>query len=264
MKVFLFSNIRDEYNVEEFVAYHFLLGFDKIILYDHLSKNPLTQIFQSYNYPNLIIYRENSEECDKKMFMDRSLFLAHAHKADWFTHIDGDEYIVLKKHPTVQAFLQDFSQVALSWLLFGSNHLEKNPSPFLIDTFLRCQSTPIGCGFKTFIRTNKAISSHDPHNWSMHPGEHACNVLKQNIGMPYALNYVDGMYELACVYHYMHQSYKTYLRRKIHRTMDALRDRTYPMVTREEYHKLYNDVINTYLRDTFSERIKQYIAQHRN
>ena len=48
--VILFTNARDEPNIAEWVAHHLLLGFDKVIIFDHLSKVPIkTTIPNDFN-----------------------------------------------------------------------------------------------------------------------------------------------------------------------------------------------------------------------
>ena len=43
----LFTNARDEPNISEWVAHHLLLGFDKIIVFDHLSTVPISSMIKS-------------------------------------------------------------------------------------------------------------------------------------------------------------------------------------------------------------------------
>ena len=40
--VILFTNARDEPNISEWIAHHLLLGFDKVIVFDHLSSIPIS------------------------------------------------------------------------------------------------------------------------------------------------------------------------------------------------------------------------------
>ena len=40
--VILFTNARDEPNIAEWIAHHLLLGFDKVVVFDNLSKNPIS------------------------------------------------------------------------------------------------------------------------------------------------------------------------------------------------------------------------------
>ena len=40
-KVALFTNVRDENHMHEWIQHHFLLGFDDIYIFDHMSKIPV-------------------------------------------------------------------------------------------------------------------------------------------------------------------------------------------------------------------------------
>ena len=46
-KVVLFTNARDEPNIAEWIAHHLLLGFDKVFVFDHLSKEPIQSMMAS-------------------------------------------------------------------------------------------------------------------------------------------------------------------------------------------------------------------------
>ena len=48
-KVALFTNARDELHIKEWAAHHLLIGFDQIIIFDHKSKIPLTNVFQNFD-----------------------------------------------------------------------------------------------------------------------------------------------------------------------------------------------------------------------
>ena len=51
--VVLFTNARDEPNIAEWIAHHLLLGFDKIIVFDHLSKVPISNKLNT-NFDNKV------------------------------------------------------------------------------------------------------------------------------------------------------------------------------------------------------------------
>ena len=51
--VILFTNARDEPNIAEWIAHHLLLGFDKIIIFDHMSIEPIENKLKT-NFNNKI------------------------------------------------------------------------------------------------------------------------------------------------------------------------------------------------------------------
>ena len=64
-KLILFTNMKDEKNIKEWCAHHLLLGFDRIYIFDNLSKNPINQ--ELYNFdPRICIFNIDSEYNIKK------------------------------------------------------------------------------------------------------------------------------------------------------------------------------------------------------
>lgn len=64
-------------------------------------------------------------------------------QAEWVAKIDGDEFIVLKKHDTVHDFLREFNTVgaiALNWLMFDANNhtndTDQFPPGLVIETYV--------------------------------------------------------------------------------------------------------------------------------
>ena len=43
----LFTNARDEPNIAEWIAHHLLIGFDKIVVFDNLSKIPISSLVKN-------------------------------------------------------------------------------------------------------------------------------------------------------------------------------------------------------------------------
>lgn len=55
--VYLFTNARDEPNIAEWIAHHLLLDFDKVIVFDHLSVNPIAEKLGT-NFDNRLIVKK--------------------------------------------------------------------------------------------------------------------------------------------------------------------------------------------------------------
>jgi hypothetical protein len=272
-RVLLCMNARDEYNLEEWVAYHFLIGFDQIIIYDHLSKIPITTTFSKYSLPNLHIYRENNDRTNKAEFMRRSYHYAIQTGATWMIHLDADEYIAFNhvngkpSYKSIKEFLHDyqsFDAIGINWIVFGSNYLDTNPEPSsLIKNFIRCNSVS-HTYTKPIVKPQSidpALKSYSPHQWPLKPGTKMCNVYKQQLS-----NYVNTqtkwLSDPISLYHYHLQSYQDYLRRKIRRTRDDARNISYKPVTREQHHSNYNQVTHTLFRDIFLNQITQFLQDH--
>ena len=64
-KVCLFTNARDEKHIKEWAAHHLLIGFDKIIIFDHKSIIPLSKVFCNFDKRIKIINVSNLESAIK-------------------------------------------------------------------------------------------------------------------------------------------------------------------------------------------------------
>lgn len=268
-KVILFMNARDEDNLEEWVAYHLLLGFDRIIIFDHLSRIPIATIFQKYDLPQLEIHRVNDERANKLMLMHRAYQIANAKEITWLLYLDADEYLVLRQHNHIHQFIQDyqsFNAIGINWIMFGSNYHDTNPSPFVIDNFTRCsRDSKANQHVKTLVRLSAIHPSNpvsNPHYWMLKPGltMHTTQKTPMPIG-PFNSS-TQGLKDPAYIHHYHHQSYQMYIRRKTMRTQDDTTGPR-PYLTKEQFHALLNDHIETFLLDQYSTQIKQFLDQHR-
>ena len=71
--VILFTNARDEPNIAEWIAHHLLLGFDKIVVFDHLSKIPIQSVIKNN-------FKEKVQVIMK--FEQKGKFVFHCHNLE--------------------------------------------------------------------------------------------------------------------------------------------------------------------------------------
>jgi hypothetical protein len=69
--VCLFTNARDEKHIKEWAAHHLLLGFSKIIIFDHKSIIPLKEVFKKFDKRIKIIDVYNIHGAIKMLLMNR-------------------------------------------------------------------------------------------------------------------------------------------------------------------------------------------------
>lgn len=128
-KVCLFTNARDEKHIKEWAAHHLLIGFDKIIIFDHKSKNPLVKIFDTFDKRVKIVNVSYINKSVKIKLMNTASRIANYLKMDWMIYLDADEFIILNsKFTGIKHFLSLYNHVdslGINWLFFGSNYLKK-------------------------------------------------------------------------------------------------------------------------------------------
>jgi len=121
-KVGVFCNARDEDNIKEWAAHHILIGFDHVIIFDHKSNNPLSNVFTNFNDKVKVIRTELSEGNIKLQLMNTAKTIAKSMNLDWFIYLDADEFLILNNFfKGVKHFLNSYSygdSVGVNWVLY--------------------------------------------------------------------------------------------------------------------------------------------------
>ena len=178
--VALFTNARDEKNIKEWAAHHLLIGFDKIIIFDHKSILPLKNVFINFDNRVTIIDAKHYEKNVKLTLMNIASNIAKNLKVDWFIYLDADEFLILSNQfIDVKHFLNHYS---------NAHSLGKavNPHYYVIQNSNR------------MFGMNKRLN--EPFCFN-------------NINVNYSIS-------PAYIAHYVNQSEETYLRRKVNLPTD--------------------------------------------
>ena len=133
--------------IEEFIDYHLQLGFKHIFLYDNEDTPTYWDQLQKYK-SNLTVLHLPHNHYSKAV---QYVALDHFVKTYLFNtptthvaHIDIDEFIVLKRHATIEDFINEFivgdcQGIGMNWRFFGSSgHTEKTNHP-VTHRFTKCQ-----------------------------------------------------------------------------------------------------------------------------
>lgn len=250
MKTILFANARDETNILEWIVHHLNLGFTHIYLFDHKSIVPLTDVLKNVPKDLLTIHRIDSDIRKANLIYDAHK-IALSMEYDWMLYLDVDEFLVLNNKDTVQEFLlcyNQFDQVGVNWLLFGSNYLDAvlGDDETIIESYLRCEGK-LDRHIKSFLNLkNKSIMLKNPHVYFLPDMSHSINVNYAVLEAqhPYWFH-TNAHYNNVSAYiaHYTYQSYDTYISRKINVPRDDTGSyRT--LLSKEQIHGLYNNVEN--------------------
>lgn len=257
-KIYLFTNARDEPNIEEWIVHHLLLEFDKIFVFDHLSKVPIKNRLGN----NIIIRRVDGVGNVKKKLMKEAAIISEKENADWMLYLDADEYLLLNNCDNVKEFLRnyDFADgLGVNWLMFGSSNHIKQPKGLITENFIMSEAR-VDQHVKSFVRPQEIVNIVNPHYYKIrNPGRYyAATNNRMNMG---PFNRVPKIFTKVSAYiaHYIIQSEEEYYRRK-GRAMDdgsGIKTGLY-----QEIHKVHNVVPNNQLQNKYSRRIKEYLKQH--
>jgi hypothetical protein len=78
-KVVLFTNARNETHIKEWATHHLLLGFSKIVIFDHKSDVPLKTVFKNFDKRVKVISVSHLENPIKMPLMNKAAELLVKH-----------------------------------------------------------------------------------------------------------------------------------------------------------------------------------------
>jgi len=247
-KVGLFCNARDEKNITEWAAHHLLIGFDVIIIFDHKSLNPLSDVFSNFDKRVIIIKTELPDGNIKTKLMNDAINISKRLDMDWFIYLDADEFLILNKmFKGIKHFLDTYSyadSIGVNWLMFGTNHLINEPSGLILENYNKSSRT-LDQHVKSFVRPSEVICSDNPHYYKMRNPYKMLGLTFNIMRNPQCFNklLINMPYYRSTAYiaHYVYQSEETYIERKINTIGDnGIRRANLG----KEIHKHYNDVEN--------------------
>lgn len=155
------ANVRDDNDyLDEWIDYHLSIGFEHIIIYDHLSKIPVQS-----KWDNVTVYRLERPSLFEPEFIHN--FTLQNHKSFWMAHFDVDEFIVLFESRNVNEFLQNYENhgaIGLCWSMFGSSGYIDKPKGLVKDNYLWRRPDENPEWIKSIINTQFCTRINDPHH----------------------------------------------------------------------------------------------------
>jgi len=263
-KVMLFTNARNEIHIKEWAAHHLLIGFDKIIIFDHKSDIPLKTVFHGFDKRVITMSVSKMENGIKMPLMNVALKMAKNLHADWFIYLDADEFIILNNSlKSVKHLLNihnDADSLAINWLMFGSNYLKTEPTGLILESYTR-SSSELADLVKCFVRPQKTLNATNPHHYNMMDLERCNGTNHKKIKPNCPINKHKTPYALSNAYiaHYVYQSEETFTRRKLMLPADdtgTFREGS----NVQAIHDLYNDVENTYPKDKYANNVQTFLS----
>ncbi len=145
--------------IVEWVAYHKVLGFDDIYIYDNVSDDGTSELLIILEQAGIIkrVFWPNSEMIPLPtqwpyMYTQYGAYshflMTSSQQYDFVLTIDIDEFLVFPEH-TLQSFLGEaqarypnVGSIAIPWLLFGPNGYKNKQDGLVIERFTTCAPLP--------------------------------------------------------------------------------------------------------------------------
>jgi hypothetical protein len=156
--------IKDERYLEEFIIYYTIIGVEHFYIYDNESKIPIKERLSNDYFKNICTIIDFSGKVQQLNAYNNCLE-KYGHETNWLIFVDGDEYILPKKHDNLKDFLNDYNDayaIGINWIMFGSSFHEKKQDGFLIDKYRMCDNSQ-NPHIKTILKPQYTIKMTDPH-----------------------------------------------------------------------------------------------------
>lgn len=218
--------IKNEADLEEWIIYHRLLGFDHIYIYDNRSDISIRPMTDRYDYVTVKDWPMRPPETQVRAYND---FLYHyGHQTEWVAFIDADEFMNLAKHQNIKAFLEEYKEydsIGLRWKNFGSNGHEKRQS-LVTEAYTKSMAATnfkTDCRYlKRIVKARKLVRA-DVHTQVLLPGCRDVDVLKREIYGDFAHETSETAkdYEIAVINHYFTRSMEDWHIRMVRRNANG-------------------------------------------
>lgn len=149
----------------EWVAYHKMIGFDRIILFQNDSDDGTHRMMQALDRAGIVEYHNNSGAATGQQQVRayvRAGKLDSFQTADWAMALDLDEFLHVKTgNGTVQALIEALGEAdcaAINWKLFGASGTRTLTDELVTQRFTMAEAdervrTRL-TGFKSLFRTS--------------------------------------------------------------------------------------------------------------
>lgn len=207
--------VRDELPfLDEWLAYHRLLGVSHFILYDDDPKLPLEHFLAKHSaYVTVVPWYGKSG--DFPGLTRQTKAYTHAlerlrGKWEWVGFLDIDEFLVLKEHSQVADYLGSLGcdSVTLHWHVFGHNGFYNTPDQFITAALTRRMLRP-GRSFKSISRVASIEQIPDAHTCVLTAGSRRVD----GNGRPFRKRLYPGKTDVAWINHYICRSFLHWMAR---------------------------------------------------
>jgi hypothetical protein len=208
--------VDEEAYIDEWVDYHYALGFTAFYIYDNSPANELRQ-WATHKGPHVVLKHFPEKAAQLKHLTECGNTYGVANNHTWLAYYDIDEFLVLRKHRHVVDFLHEYAKegaLAINWLLFfNSGRVHYEPLPVTKRFFYR--EAMANNYTKLIVRLddlNVEIQFHSPHIVPLKEGKLTIDT-NGHVNKIH-LNY-NGPTDIASLHHYHTKSRKEFIRKKM-------------------------------------------------
>lgn len=160
----------EERALAEWVAFHLLVGFDTIMIFDNGSSDRTAHVTRSLGAMFDIRYRAWPEMGERWQLgaYDEALRSSNA-EFDWIAFLDMDEFLLPLDGGQLRQMLASMSDtvaaVAVPWMMFGSSGHDQRPAQLITEAYTRRSEQQFGPNqhVKSIVRPTRVERALNPH-----------------------------------------------------------------------------------------------------
>jgi hypothetical protein len=194
----------------EWLAYHKLVGFEEIVLYDNGSRDGGGQVLAALAARGELTHVDWPDRPGMTPQITAYLDASRRIGSEWLAYLDLDEFLVLHQDASIGGFLKRFpaevSAVAINWRIYGSSQQTHYRPGLVIERFTRCSQLdePKNRHVKSVNRRARIVSAL-PHSCVLSEG-FLVNELGERIALIDSGLSRSASHTLAQVNHYVVKS----------------------------------------------------------
>lgn len=225
----------------EWVAFHKAIGVSHIFLYDNESTDNSVELLKPFIIEGFLTVIHWPSECASSSQLSAYRHFTNflAKNSEWIIFLDIDEFINLKKHDYIEAFLTDYgdvSGVAINWRMFGDNGEVSYRQGLLMDRFSKASRTEFGPNqhVKTFVRSSD-MQTPDIHKPQIIDGKKTVTANREEVyPYPSCLSMTVN-HDIAQINHYFVKSHEEWTTKRMRGRADLAQDRPDYVSPEEEF-----------------------------
>lgn len=195
--------------LREWVAHHYLLGFERFLIYDNESDEPVRVTLADYVEQGIVetvlVTGQSAQLPAYQNCLER-----WRGKVRWAAFFDLDEFLVLKQHKDARLLLLDYEEfggLGINWVMYGSSGHMQRPEGLVTEQYTR--SLPDNAAdihIKSIVRPDVCTGFRNVHQATFIDGFYAVNEFK----LPIVSALTPPSRELAQLNHYFYKSQEDY------------------------------------------------------
>ena len=204
--------------LDEWLVYQRRLGVDHFFVYDDEPDLSISGFLKPHSpYVTVVPWFERHRHLPGRNKQTKSYTHALSNglgSFEWVAYIDVDEFLVLKRHASIQEFLSGFdrsvSSVSLNWMVFGHNGFYEDPPGLVTSALTRRMILP-SHNCKSISRCSDVARVESAHRVVLRRGRRVGAT-----GGVFLDSYVTpGAVDVACVNHYQCRSFTRWMSKPV-------------------------------------------------